>query len=380
MLNGSHIAIYFILFSILTTGCATQKKDWENTKNTNTIEAYQDFLSNYPKSPFKTQAKTNLLKLDWEKANSLNTVDAFQDFLKQHPNSNEANQARVQIDLLSWKVAESINTSKSYNDYLTQINNGISSAEAKRRIHEFVWTEVQKRDNKDDYNNFLERYPESPYRNSAEESIIWAETLEKNTIEAFEEFISIYPDSTRSASAARQHLSILKWEKVKKSGGRNLYFEYLREYPSSDYASDAVIGASIIDHKFVKTNEPQKMGTGLSTAYNRRPDARVKPEKGHIYLIVTLNIIPVENFTLSGENIYLKDLKGNLIKPQFRDNDGLWLLNGPVGDSKDSLKSNRVRNYFLYKNKKKEIACLFTVKKSSLKGSTLFFSNIEFNY
>jgi outer membrane protein assembly factor BamD (BamD/ComL family) len=372
--------VHFILLSILITGCATHKKDWEKTKNINTIEAYQSFLSNYPKSRFKIQAKTNLLKLGWEKAKSIHTVDAFQEFLTQHPNSNEARQARAQIDRLSWTTAENINTSESYSDYLLQIKNGIFDAEAKKRIHEFAWTEAQKRDNKDDYKSFIKRHPESTYRTIAEESISWAETLEKNTIQAFEEFIDNYPDSIRSTDAARRHMSNLKWKKIKRSGSRNLYFEYLRKYPNSDYAPDAAIGASIIDHKFIKTNEPQKMGTGLPVSSNMLPNTRVKPEKGYIYLIVTLSIIPVENFILNGDKIHLKDLEGNSIKPQFRDTGGLWLLNGPLESSEHAIKDNKIPNYYFYKNRKKEIACLFTVKKSLIKGSTFYFSNIEFNY
>jgi len=79
---------------IVITGCNSPKSDWETAVKTNTIEAYNSFLSAHPKSEFDSLAHRRIdsinniiIKSDWENALKSNTIKGYDDFLSAHPKS-----------------------------------------------------------------------------------------------------------------------------------------------------------------------------------------------------------------------------------------------------------------------------------------------------
>ncbi len=88
MINKSVLVLCFaVLLGI--AGCSRQQSDWEKTRTTNTIDAYEQFLKSYPSGEFTAQAQARVKELyeerDWQKARDADTLDAYQAFLKQYP-------------------------------------------------------------------------------------------------------------------------------------------------------------------------------------------------------------------------------------------------------------------------------------------------------
>jgi cell division protein FtsN len=83
-------------------GCSRQQSDWQKTREANTVEAYAQFLKNYPSGEFTAQAQARLKELeeerDWQKARDADTLEAYQAFLKQYPDGKDTEEARIRVE------------------------------------------------------------------------------------------------------------------------------------------------------------------------------------------------------------------------------------------------------------------------------------------
>jgi cell division septation protein DedD len=84
------------------SGCSRQQSDWQKTRATNTAEAYEQFLKNYPSGEFTAQAQARVKELyeerDWQKARDTDTLEAYQAFLKQYPEGKWTEEARIRVE------------------------------------------------------------------------------------------------------------------------------------------------------------------------------------------------------------------------------------------------------------------------------------------
>jgi len=91
--------------AIALAGCSRQQSDWQKTRETNTAEAYEQFLKKYPTGEFTSQAQARVKELyeerDWQKARDADTADAYQAFLKQYPDGKWAEEARIRVENFS---------------------------------------------------------------------------------------------------------------------------------------------------------------------------------------------------------------------------------------------------------------------------------------
>jgi hypothetical protein len=102
-MQKSSIAMTALAVLILAlAGCSRQQSDWQKTRQTNTAEAYEQFLKRYPNGDFTVQAQARLKDLyterDWQKARDADTPDAYQAFVTQHPEGKYADEARNRIE------------------------------------------------------------------------------------------------------------------------------------------------------------------------------------------------------------------------------------------------------------------------------------------
>src|SRR5579863_6105969 len=83
-------------------GCSRQQSDWQKTRETNTADAYEQFLKKYPSGEFAPQAEARVKELyeerDWQKARDADTPEAYQAFLKQYPEGKWTEEARIRVE------------------------------------------------------------------------------------------------------------------------------------------------------------------------------------------------------------------------------------------------------------------------------------------
>lgn len=92
--------IQLILISLFLLTCSNPEEDFQKAKQKNTIEAYEKFLIDYPKSDFVDATRQHLMRLKYNKADSICTVEAYEKFIKLYPNTELSLQAKEKIYLL----------------------------------------------------------------------------------------------------------------------------------------------------------------------------------------------------------------------------------------------------------------------------------------
>jgi hypothetical protein len=98
------LAVVFLSVAMLTaaSGCSHEKRDWHSAQAADTIEAYEEFVKEHPKSARTSDAQTRIVQLseerDWQRASSTDTADAYRQFLAAHPQAKSAPEARIRIE------------------------------------------------------------------------------------------------------------------------------------------------------------------------------------------------------------------------------------------------------------------------------------------
>src|SRR5450432_3830000 len=87
---------------LVVSGCSRQQSDWQKTRETNTADAYEQYLKKYPSGEFTAQAQARAKELyeerDWQKARDADTPEAYQAFLKQYPEGKWTEEARIRVE------------------------------------------------------------------------------------------------------------------------------------------------------------------------------------------------------------------------------------------------------------------------------------------
>src|SRR5271167_3587427 len=102
MLRKQFVLACCITLAMGLSGCSRQQSDWQKARETNTPEAYEQFLKNYPSGEFAAQAQARAKGLheerDWQKARDADTLEAYQAFLKQYPEGKWTEEARIRVE------------------------------------------------------------------------------------------------------------------------------------------------------------------------------------------------------------------------------------------------------------------------------------------
>lgn len=121
-----------------------ERSKWELAERANTVDAYLDYMNEYPQGKFSDEAYKSMLTLKnreteaWENLKiSENTIE-FTDFLKQYPQSPYQRMVKDRLDSLVWKTSVNENSIEGYTDYIDRTNSneilGTYIGEAKKRF------------------------------------------------------------------------------------------------------------------------------------------------------------------------------------------------------------------------------------------------------
>ena len=69
------------------------KIEFEHVKKIHTIQAYNNFISKYPKSLEVTKAKKEIYKIEFEHVKKIHTIQAYNNFIFKYPYSNQVSLA-----------------------------------------------------------------------------------------------------------------------------------------------------------------------------------------------------------------------------------------------------------------------------------------------
>lgn len=88
----------FIAALVLLAGCGQQKKDWKETIEADTPDAYRAYIAKYPEGERTAMAKYQLERMVYKNALKMKSISAFQDYIREFPKGQWVINARSQIN------------------------------------------------------------------------------------------------------------------------------------------------------------------------------------------------------------------------------------------------------------------------------------------
>jgi hypothetical protein len=111
-----HISSQLLLSAVvvlLISGCATKGSRWKDANSINTIAAYREFLSRYPKGELADEARSKIESLELQKAKDTNTIRGYESFLRRYPKGELADEARASLQSLQEQIRQVREAAKS---------------------------------------------------------------------------------------------------------------------------------------------------------------------------------------------------------------------------------------------------------------------------
>ncbi len=137
---------------------------FDETRNADTIDAYQRFVKNFPKSEFTGQAKERIIELQFEEVRRIGTAQVFLDYAQRNPSSPFVQQARNRAEEITYEDAASQPAAEKYTEYLRLFPEGRHAADVAAALEKMEYEGVIKSADVGAMEAFLGKYPDTPYR------------------------------------------------------------------------------------------------------------------------------------------------------------------------------------------------------------------------
>ncbi|HET7369222.1 MAG TPA: SPOR domain-containing protein [Gammaproteobacteria bacterium] len=149
------------LFSagLILSGCSSQQGDWQQAQQQNTVQAYQQYIQQYPQGDHVAAARQQIAHIqqqkemqqaraDWQRVQQANTPQAYQQFLQQHPDSQYAANAKQQIQQMQaaqdWMQVQQSNNPQALQVFIAQYPNSPQADQARQELARLQQAQQQK--------------------------------------------------------------------------------------------------------------------------------------------------------------------------------------------------------------------------------------------
>jgi len=172
-----------------------EEKSWFITNQNKTLESYQKFVNDFPKSKYLEDAKKNICQIKennaWYESKDKNTIEEYENYLKTFPKGKYKEEANIKIyqinEEMTWKDCQQQDTIQEYKNYLTKFPKGKHKEDAKKLIYqkkdEDAWYESNQKDTIQGYKCYLIKFPKGKYYENVKNQINKIVENEKRIIE-----------------------------------------------------------------------------------------------------------------------------------------------------------------------------------------------------
>ncbi|HTV95246.1 MAG TPA: hypothetical protein VME42_04570 [Steroidobacteraceae bacterium] len=140
-MNGRRLSL-ILCCAVALAACSSPGAQWSKATATNTIPAYQSFLSKYPNDVHAPDAKSRIAQLQdeeaWNQAQVASTAAGYQQYLTQEPNGAHAQAARDEISSReradAWQAVQKNPTAQSLQAFLQKYPTGDQADQARQQL------------------------------------------------------------------------------------------------------------------------------------------------------------------------------------------------------------------------------------------------------
>ena len=130
--------------AVMLCACGSAKEDWNKANATNTIAAYQDYLSKHPTGEHSGEASDRIRSLQdeeaWSQAKQMDSIESYRDYLQKQPTGVHTKDARDAVTAhqrgADWKTAETAGTPEAIQDFLKKYPDGTEADQARAKLAE----------------------------------------------------------------------------------------------------------------------------------------------------------------------------------------------------------------------------------------------------
>ncbi len=140
-------------------------------QKTDTIDAYEEFLSQYPKSEFAPISERRIKALQFEKVKKIDTAPVYLDYIRRNPNSIFLEEAKDRAEILIFQDAIRTNNKENFQEYLEIYPEGQFAAAAKKGLEIITFQHLLKNGSISDLQTFAEGVSDPAFQKSLEERI-----------------------------------------------------------------------------------------------------------------------------------------------------------------------------------------------------------------
>lgn len=231
-----------------------EKSNYEKACQKNTLVAYNEYLSMYPKGNYVQDVRKRVAEIErkneqelYDYAAKVETAQAYEAYLKKYPNGRFAQEARGRLeDMELWKKIKSANTIAAYRNYLNTSKNKSFAQLANDAITDLeskdAWNSIKQSSTKAAIENFIQKYPKSsclPEANKRLNELTAVELYGQGDLQrAYDKFEAAggrYSIDYSNRSKYDESLEYVEFKKLNSYTKENDLLAFLKKYPSSKY-------------------------------------------------------------------------------------------------------------------------------------------------
>ena len=231
------------------------------------VRSFNSFMQLNPKIKLKyeksisldstklVEQRKRITQLYFDRSIETNSVFGYQDFISKNSWSSLVDSAVILRDQLAFKKAKEGGKSSDFLEYAQAFPESRQSDKAMSLYHQTLFQEETYSNNYVDYLNFVRKYPDSPFRTTAEDKIYEIATR-TGTIESYRNFIEENANN-RNVPIAWKRLFNAEMRKEYSSEAISI-FE--KDYPNYPYQTELQVEKKLADQLLFPFQRDQKWG------------------------------------------------------------------------------------------------------------------------
>lgn len=243
-----------------------------------TPEGYRDFLKANPKSAFESTARAELARSQYDTYTiRTDTLEAYEAYLAEFPQGPSADKARDRAATLAFRKADATGTRESYKRFRDDYPRHRLASDALRKEKAVAFQAAEKDGSPEAYLGFSAVYPGTDEAESAIQIArrrAWEEARKAGTPEAFVHVAELFP-GTELASNAESRADELAWPVAERSATIERYRWFRRLLPRSPHAAEARVREARLAWQQAEQEDSESAYESIVDEYPELPEIQL---------------------------------------------------------------------------------------------------------
>ena len=136
-----------------------EQSDWQQAKDSQSVEQISQFLRRYPNGAFRVQAEDKLEDLYWSKDRASDNPANLRDYLRRYPGGRHSQAANSELARLDWQAIADGKDANALENYLRIYSSGEYHDKASNKLDDLLWQHTGRGDDAGSLRTYLQMFP-----------------------------------------------------------------------------------------------------------------------------------------------------------------------------------------------------------------------------